>query len=877
MTATAPRRRWIRWVALALLVLLLLPLGAVAVFALTFDANAWKLRIDAAVQAATGRGFTIAGPIGTKLSLRPTVTLADVTLGNPPGYSRPAMATVRRAEVQVALLPMLSRRLEVARLVLDGADLLLERDAQGTPNWVLARPAAPAPSAPPSAPAAPARPFGIGIDQVLLTDSRIALREAPAATPQVLALRHVALDAVGAERRLRLEGAVAWQDRPVTLSGEAGPLAALLAGAAAPWPLRLDLTAEGGVALRVEGALTPPSGYRVAVSGRVADVASLAPLLPDLPLPPLREVAAQAVLAGQGGLPAVSDLRVTVGRSELGIVGPGIVLEGATLALPALDQPLAIDATLRRGGVPLAIAARLGAPARLLGGSTGAPWPIEVTGQSGEARLALSGGFADPLGLRGGAFALSAAAPALAAVMPLLAPGTAAPALTGVTLQARIVLPGAGAEGPVEVHDLKLATSAGDLAGSLAASAGPRRTITGELRGARLDLDALRTMLPPAGAGPAGAGPAAPETRPGQPAAVPNATHSATPAQDRRLIPEIRLPLDLLRLADADLTLALGVLRAGGTDWRDLQGRLVLAGGRGRLDPVAAGFGGAGRITLRAAADITADPPVVQVALRSEALNLGAIPAAAGATGRLGLDIDLRGRGRDTRAIAASAFGRVGVTLEGGSLPPSLLGNLLAGLRQRVPMIGDLAARPLDLACVAMRLDAEDGLAAARVALAETSLGRIGAADAGTISLRDERLALRLNADLRVPVPGLANGLRIRAPVPVTGTLAQPRPEWNAAAGAALQGEIADRAGREAGQVLGALGGLLAGRADAGPGPIPDCAQGLALARGQAAPTAAAAPAPAPPPAAAPAPEPHRRDPVQDLIRRVPLDRLFGR
>ncbi len=868
MTATAPRRRWIRWALLALVILLLLPLGAVAVFALTFDANAWKPRIEAAVQAATGRGFTIVGPIGTKLSLRPTVTLADVTLANPPGYSRPAMASVRRAEVQVALLPLLSRRLEVARLLLDGADVLLERDAQGTPNWVLARPAAPAPSPEaPAAPAAPSRPFGVEIDQVLLTDSRVALREAPDAVPQVLALRRLVLEAAGAERRLRLEGAVAWQDRPVTIAGEAGPLAALPAGPAAPWPIRLDIAAEGGLALRAEGALTPPAAYRLVLSGRIADLAALAPLVPDVPLPPLRDLAWQATVTGQGGLPAVSDLRVTLGRSELALVAPGLVLERAVLALPGLDRPVTVEAAAQLGAAPLSLVATLGPPMRLLAASASAsasatPWPVEVTVSSGAARVTLAGGIADPRALRGVDLALAATVPELGALAPLLPAGIVVPPLTGLSLQGRIGVPGPGLEGGVTLADLRVASSAGDAAGALAWTARPRQTLRGQLAASRLDLDALR---------PPPARPAAPPPGTAAAPAVRDPAPAPAAGQDRRLIPEIRLPLDLLRLADADLQLSAQVLRAGGTEWRAIQARLLLEGGRGRLDPVAASLGDAGRLTLRAAADITADPPVVQVALRSEGLDLAAIPAAGGASGRLGLDVDLRGRGRDTRAFAATAFGRAGVTLEAGSLPPALLGGLLAGLRQRMPMIGDLASRPLELGCVAARLDAEDGLATARVVLAETSLGRMGAADAGTVSLRDERLAVRLNADLRVPVPGLANGLRIRAPVPVTGTLAQPRPEWNAAAGAALQGEIAERAGREAGQVLGALGGLLAGRADAGAGPIPDCAQALALARGQAAPAA-----PVNPPAAA-QPEPPRRDPVQDLIRRVPLDRLFGR
>ncbi|TDG17150.1 AsmA family protein, partial [Paracraurococcus ruber] len=151
MPPDTPRRRRWPWI-LALLVLLPLVAGAVALA--SFDLNGQKPRIQALVKERTGRDLALNGPIGLKLSLIPTVTVEDVALSNMPGGSQPQMLTLRRAEVQLALLPLLSRRVEVARLRLVGPDLLLETDAEGRPNWVLAPPAAPA--APPPAEAAPA-------------------------------------------------------------------------------------------------------------------------------------------------------------------------------------------------------------------------------------------------------------------------------------------------------------------------------------------------------------------------------------------------------------------------------------------------------------------------------------------------------------------------------------------------------------------------------------------------------------------------------------------------------------------------------------------------------------------------------------------------
>ena len=55
-----------------------------------------------------------------------------VSLANPPGFSRPAMATLERLDVKLALIPLLSRQIEIDQLVLVKPDIMLETNAQGT-------------------------------------------------------------------------------------------------------------------------------------------------------------------------------------------------------------------------------------------------------------------------------------------------------------------------------------------------------------------------------------------------------------------------------------------------------------------------------------------------------------------------------------------------------------------------------------------------------------------------------------------------------------------------------------------------------------------------------------------------------------------------
>ena len=104
--------------------------------------------------------MVIGGPIDLEVSLSPALALSDVSLANAPWAKEPQMLAVKRFEAKVELVPLLSKEVRIERIVLSGADIRLETDANGVGNWVFkqGQPAAqPAPEEP-SARGAPARP-----------------------------------------------------------------------------------------------------------------------------------------------------------------------------------------------------------------------------------------------------------------------------------------------------------------------------------------------------------------------------------------------------------------------------------------------------------------------------------------------------------------------------------------------------------------------------------------------------------------------------------------------------------------------------------------------------------------------------------------------
>ncbi len=108
---------------------------AVGVAAALFDANAFRGRITAEVKRATGRELVIDD---LHVSVFPTLgaRIKGARLGNAAGFGSEPFAQVADAEVGVRLLPLLLRReVQVGSVTLDGVQLNLAKNADGTGNW----------------------------------------------------------------------------------------------------------------------------------------------------------------------------------------------------------------------------------------------------------------------------------------------------------------------------------------------------------------------------------------------------------------------------------------------------------------------------------------------------------------------------------------------------------------------------------------------------------------------------------------------------------------------------------------------------------------------------------------------------------------------
>lgn len=124
-------RKLVVGVAFLLVASVVFVVGAV----MLVDVKGAEKEIAAALEAATGRKVEIDGTASLKAGVAPTLILDGMRIGNPPWAKRRHLLSARRVEAQIAIIPLLSGKVELRRLVLVRPKIDLEVDEAGRRNW----------------------------------------------------------------------------------------------------------------------------------------------------------------------------------------------------------------------------------------------------------------------------------------------------------------------------------------------------------------------------------------------------------------------------------------------------------------------------------------------------------------------------------------------------------------------------------------------------------------------------------------------------------------------------------------------------------------------------------------------------------------------
>ncbi|MGF7206766.1 AsmA protein [Skermanella aerolata] len=286
-------RKFLIGIAVVVVVLV----GAAIAVPFLVPVEQYKGRIEAEVTERTGRAFRIEGPVSLSLLPKLAVELNQVSFAGPPGARSAEMARLGKLELELKILPLLSGKVELDKLVLREPHIALEVDAQGRPNWVLENQTAQAPAEPAPAPSEPSGQSGdrqagslpeLSFGEVELVDGKVSYFDARSGAAYEADRVNVEVLAPDLERPAEIKGKLVFRDRPVTIDSRidnprglvetgASKLAAAVAG---------DL-----ISVRFDGELANGQGGPGARGAL------------DLGMPALRELVTWATGADPGALP----------------------------------------------------------------------------------------------------------------------------------------------------------------------------------------------------------------------------------------------------------------------------------------------------------------------------------------------------------------------------------------------------------------------------------------------------------------------------------------------------------------------------------------------------------------------------------------------
>jgi AsmA protein len=99
------------------------------------DVESYKPRIERFVTEKTGYPLTLGGDI--ELSFFPWVglSLTNLQLDNPEGFVNKNFVQIKNFQARLKLLPLLSRKVEISKFVVDQPEIFLEKSPKGIWNW----------------------------------------------------------------------------------------------------------------------------------------------------------------------------------------------------------------------------------------------------------------------------------------------------------------------------------------------------------------------------------------------------------------------------------------------------------------------------------------------------------------------------------------------------------------------------------------------------------------------------------------------------------------------------------------------------------------------------------------------------------------------
>lgn len=307
----------IPWRRLAWIAAAMVPIAAIGavVWVATRDLSRYQARLTEQIRKVTGRELTARVPLAVKLGSEPAMVAEGVVLSNAPWGSRPELARVRRMTLFLDPFSLFLGEVKIGRIVLEGADILVERNDVGDANLEMLPPpdgSGPHPSE--------SRSFRLRttaafpwINTVEVRDSVLTIAEGAGRPPVVIEVPNAIFKSPAPNQALQVEGRFGMpQAVPLDLAGTAGSFDGWMRGL----PGNIDLHGGfGGGKIAIKGGVGV-KGTTLQITAEGPDVSAFGPYV-WLPVPAGGPYSLSAKAATQRNGFKVEVTALKVGSSEM--------------------------------------------------------------------------------------------------------------------------------------------------------------------------------------------------------------------------------------------------------------------------------------------------------------------------------------------------------------------------------------------------------------------------------------------------------------------------------------------------------------------------------------------------------------------------------
>jgi AsmA protein len=250
--------KWLVGIFAGLVVLVIL---AVAIAPLIINLDKYRPQIEAQATKALDRPVKLGGKLEPSIFPWIGIEATDVNIGNPAGFESKDFVSVNSFEVRVKLLPLLSREVEISRLVVKNPEIVLEMKKDGKANWEgmgaeQAPEAKPEPE-PSEGEGLPIRSLQVG--ELSIVEGRVTYIDHAAGTRQEITNFNLSVNDFSLDRPFDIRMNAIADGKPVAATGTIGPVGPEPGKSPLPLDLKLSLL-NNVVRAALTGRIDPSGG-----------------------------------------------------------------------------------------------------------------------------------------------------------------------------------------------------------------------------------------------------------------------------------------------------------------------------------------------------------------------------------------------------------------------------------------------------------------------------------------------------------------------------------------------------------------------------------------------------------------------------------------